>query len=78
MAGIARPIAAAAWPLAARVQQGEQMRHIGVLKNVAADDPDQQASIAAFLQVLQQLSLCGVISGCVSTADIPAGYWRST
>ena len=46
---------AAAWPLAARAQQGERMRRIGVLMNVAAADPDGQAQIAAFLQALQQL-----------------------
>src|SRR6266699_768970 len=46
---------AAAWPLAARAQQGERMRRIGVLMNTTADDPEQQSSIAAFLQVLQQL-----------------------
>jgi putative ABC transport system substrate-binding protein len=47
--------AAAAWPLAARAQQPEQMRRIGVLMNVAADDPEGQARLAAFQQVLQQL-----------------------
>ena len=47
--------AAAAWPLAARAQQSERMRRIGVLMNVAADDPEGQARFAAFLQGLQQL-----------------------
>jgi putative ABC transport system substrate-binding protein len=49
--------AAAAWPLAARAQQAERMRRIGVLIGAAvdADDPDVQANIAAFLQRLQQL-----------------------
>jgi putative ABC transport system substrate-binding protein len=46
---------AAAWPLAARAQQADRMRHIGVLMNTSADDPDNQSNIAAFLQVLQQL-----------------------
>jgi putative ABC transport system substrate-binding protein len=31
---------AAAWPLAARGQQGERMRRIGLLMNFAADDPE--------------------------------------
>src|SRR5262249_7284343 len=31
--------AAAAWPLAARAQQGERMRRIGVLMTTAMDDP---------------------------------------
>src|SRR5262245_16885915 len=46
---------AAAWPLAARAQQGERARRIGVLMNLAADDAEGQARIAAFLQGLQQL-----------------------
>jgi putative ABC transport system substrate-binding protein len=47
--------AAAAWSLAARAQQGERMRRIGVLMSVAADDPEAKNRIAAFLQSLQQL-----------------------
>jgi putative ABC transport system substrate-binding protein len=47
--------AAVAWPLAARAQQGERMRRIGVLMNLAADDAQSKARIAAFLQGLQQL-----------------------
>jgi putative ABC transport system substrate-binding protein len=46
---------AAAWPLAARAQQGERVRRIGVLMNAAADDPYGRARLAAFQQVLQQL-----------------------
>jgi len=46
---------AAVWPLAARAQQGERMRRIGVLEGVGADIPDAQARHAAFLQGLQQL-----------------------
>ena len=45
---------AAAWPLVARAQQAERMRRIGVLMNVAADDPEGQARIAAFHQGLQE------------------------
>ncbi len=45
--------AAAAWPLAARAQQGDRMRRIAVLMNV--DNADQRINYAAFLQVLQQL-----------------------
>ena len=47
--------AAVAWPLAARAQQGERMRRIGVLIGATADDPDAQVRYAAFLQGLQQL-----------------------
>jgi putative ABC transport system substrate-binding protein len=46
---------AAAWPLTARAQQADRMRRIGVLMNVAADDPDAQGNVTAFLQTLQQL-----------------------
>ena len=45
--------AAAAWPLAARAQQGERMRRIGVLMNTTSDEPEGQARMAAFLQGLQ-------------------------
>jgi putative tryptophan/tyrosine transport system substrate-binding protein len=40
--------AAAAWPLAARAQQGERMRRIGVLMGVSGDDPETKERIAAF------------------------------
>src|SRR6185437_16193112 len=45
---------AVAWPLAARGQQGERVRRIGVLMALAADDPEDQARLAAFLQGLQE------------------------
>ena len=44
-----------AWPLAARAQPVEQSKRIGVLMNVAADDPEGQPAVAAFQQALQQL-----------------------
>jgi putative tryptophan/tyrosine transport system substrate-binding protein len=46
---------AAAWPLAARAQQGERVRRIGVLVSIAPDDPEAQARVAAFIHELQQL-----------------------
>jgi putative ABC transport system substrate-binding protein len=46
---------AAAWPVAARAQQPERMRRIGVLMASAADDSENQARMAAFLQGLAQL-----------------------
>jgi putative ABC transport system substrate-binding protein len=46
--------AAAAWPLAARAQQGERIRRIGVLMNLTSDDPEAIARLAAFHQGLQQ------------------------
>ena len=47
--------AAATWPLSALAQQGEQPKRIAVLTGGAADDPDSQARIAAFVQGLQEL-----------------------
>jgi putative tryptophan/tyrosine transport system substrate-binding protein len=46
---------AAAWPLAARAQQGERMRRIGILLPAAADDAGFQAPFGAFLQALALL-----------------------
>jgi putative tryptophan/tyrosine transport system substrate-binding protein len=45
---------AAAWPLAARAQQGERIRRIGVLMGFAADDPAAQARVLALAQALAQ------------------------
>jgi ABC-type uncharacterized transport system substrate-binding protein len=45
---------AAVWPLTARAQQRERMRRVGVLMNIASDDPEAQARLAAFLQGLQE------------------------
>ena len=47
--------AAVAWPLAARAQQGERMRRIGVLLPTTANDPRFQAFLAAFHQGLALL-----------------------
>jgi ABC-type uncharacterized transport system substrate-binding protein len=47
--------AAFALPLAARAQQGERVRRIGVLTGLSEDDPQGQALVGAFLQGLQQL-----------------------
>jgi putative ABC transport system substrate-binding protein len=46
---------ATAWPLAAGAQHPDRMRRVGVLMNLAADDAEGQAKIAAFLEGLQQL-----------------------
>ena len=47
--------AAAAWPLAARAQQPERVRLIGVLSVFAKDDPEGTARDAAFQQTLADL-----------------------
>src|SRR5262249_34895808 len=44
----------AAWALDAHAQQREQVRRIGVLMNLAPDDAEGQARIAAFTQGLQE------------------------
>src|SRR5262249_2059589 len=51
--------AAAAWPLAARAQQTEQMRRIGVLTGDAEDDPGVKARLVAFQQGLDRLGWAG-------------------
>jgi putative ABC transport system substrate-binding protein len=46
---------AAAWPLAAQPQQpAERVRRIGVLMNLAAEDPEGQRRVTAFVQGLQE------------------------
>jgi putative ABC transport system substrate-binding protein len=47
--------AAAVWPVVARAQQSERVRHIGIILPQAADDREFQAWVAAFLQALAQL-----------------------
>jgi len=44
--------AAAAWPLAARAQQPERMRRIGVLEPISVDDLEALARVTAFAQGL--------------------------
>src|SRR5215467_11948844 len=47
--------ATAAWPLAVRAQQREQVRRIGVLHSLAEDDPESVARRAAFEQAIKEL-----------------------
>jgi putative tryptophan/tyrosine transport system substrate-binding protein len=44
-----------AWPLAARAQQSERVRRIGVLANLVEDDPEAVARLSAFRKALQEL-----------------------
>src|SRR6516164_9182732 len=44
-----------AWSLAARAEQGEHMRRIGVLMLLGADDPEARALVGAFSQGLAEL-----------------------
>ena len=47
--------AAAAWPLAARAQQTDAVRRVGLLSNIAESDPEAQSMMGAFHQALQEL-----------------------
>ena len=47
--------ATVAWPFAARAQQPERVRRIGILMALAADDLEGRARVTAFMQALQQL-----------------------
>jgi putative tryptophan/tyrosine transport system substrate-binding protein len=46
---------AAAWPLAARAQQSERAKRVGVLMYLAEDDPDTPARVAALGRGLREL-----------------------
>src|SRR5215204_2701767 len=46
--------AAMTWPLAARAQQSERMRRIGVLMAYAEDDREAQTDVAALREELQK------------------------
>jgi putative ABC transport system substrate-binding protein len=61
---------AAAWPLAARGQQSERIRLIGIILPIGKDDPDYQPWISAFRQGLQEL---GWIEGRNVRLDIRWG-----
>jgi hypothetical protein len=63
--------AAAAWPLAARAQQGERMRRVGVLMSTAADDRVSRARLAAFVQGLQEQGWTPSTTTCNSTFALP-------
>src|SRR5262249_22157990 len=55
--------AAAAWPFAARAQQRERLRRIGLLLTAAAGDLESLARVGAFLQGLQGLQELGWTDG---------------
>jgi hypothetical protein len=46
---------AAAWPLAARAQQGNRVRRVGVLMNAAATEVEYQGYLTAFVQEMRRL-----------------------
>ena len=49
--------AATAWPLAARAQQAERVRRVGLLIPGTSDDAENQTWVGAFLQGLQRIGL---------------------
>src|SRR5258707_8069370 len=65
--------AAAAWPLAARAQQGERMRRIGVLVGLAEDDPEAKARLAGFWQSFELLCWFECRNVLVDYRYAPAG-----
>src|SRR6266436_10123859 len=65
--------AAAAWPLAARAQQPDGMRRIGVLVGLAEDDPETKARLAAFRQGLEKRGWSEGRNVRIDTRFAPAG-----
>jgi ABC-type uncharacterized transport system substrate-binding protein len=64
---------ALARPFAARAQQAERMRHIGVLAGLPEDHPDMQARLAAFRQGLEKLGWAEGRNVRIDTRFAPAG-----
>jgi ABC-type uncharacterized transport system substrate-binding protein len=54
LGGAAAAASSVSWPLAARAQQSDRVRRIGVLMHTTPDEPESQARLAAFLQGLQE------------------------
>jgi putative ABC transport system substrate-binding protein len=65
----------AAWPLAARAQQADRVRRIGVLMNFEQDDPESQARLAALRRALQEL---GWVEGRNVLMRSPALEWKQS
>jgi putative tryptophan/tyrosine transport system substrate-binding protein len=63
----------AAWPLAARAQQLDGMRRIGVLMGLAEDDPEAKARLAAFRQGLEKRGWSEGRNVRIDTRFAPAG-----
>jgi putative ABC transport system substrate-binding protein len=61
------------WPLAARAQQPDRMRRIGVLVAYAEGDPEMQARLAAFRQGLERLGRLEGRNIYIDTRFAPAG-----
>src|SRR5215472_11454499 len=59
--------AAAIWPASVRAQQPEQIRRIGVLMNIAENDPEAAVQVAALVQALKE-------RGWIVGTNIQIGY----
>ena|SRR5215468_2247070 len=59
----------AGWPLAARAQQGERMKRLGILMAYPDGDQEGQAFLAAFREEFEKL---GWMEGCCHTGVIPS------
>jgi putative ABC transport system substrate-binding protein len=70
---IMRLSVAAAWPLAARAQQPEGMRRIGVLMGLPEDDPETKARVVKFRQELERLGWAEGRNIQIETRFAPAG-----
>jgi len=66
--------AAAAWPLAARAQQGERMRRVGILMPFPKGDPEFEVRVRAFRQELAKLGWTTAAT-CNSTSAGPPITW---
>jgi hypothetical protein len=59
--------AAFAWPQAARAQQADRMRRVGMLETRAADDPEEQTRRAVFMRGYKSLAgLTGTTCGSIT------------
>ena len=67
---------AAAWPLAASAQQPDRMRRIGVLVNLAEDDPEMQLWLTAFRQGLESLDGQKAAMSASTIASTPPAQTR--
>src|SRR6266446_5996302 len=69
---------AAAWPLAARAQQGERMRRIGVLLGGSETDQEFQTRMTAFREELQRLGWTDGRNVHIDIRYAPAGAQAQT
>jgi putative ABC transport system substrate-binding protein len=67
--------AVAAWPLAARAQQPERVRRIGVLMPFAENDPDAMAQLSGFMEGLAHL---GWTDGRNGSAKSPMSLFHAS